>query len=119
MVNAERGKKCNQPWDQESLLKQYGLTCTSISTVCRWLKVLRFKYEDRKKGYYVDGHKKVGTMEYRWKCVDCYLKREAQMYCWIQITREKAERLESEEQIPKILGIDTSRNWCQHGILPC
>jgi hypothetical protein len=39
MVNAETEKTGNQLWDQESLLKQYGLT---ISTVCRWLKVLGF-----------------------------------------------------------------------------
>ncbi len=48
MVNAEREKTGNQLWDQESLLKQYGLPCISISTVCRWLKVLGFKYEVRK-----------------------------------------------------------------------
>jgi hypothetical protein len=44
----------------------------------------------KEKGYYVDGLEKEGTVEYRWKYVDCYLKRETQMYCWIQITSEEA-----------------------------
>jgi hypothetical protein len=93
MVNAERKKTGNQQWDVENLLKQYGLTCISISTVCRWLKVLGFKYDFRKKGYYVDGHEKVGTVEYRWKYVDRYLKREAQMYCWIQKNKRRGRKV--------------------------
>jgi arginine repressor len=101
MVNAEKEKSDNQTYDQQKLLKQYGLTCISPSTVCRWLKVLGFKYEVRKKGYYVNGHEKEGTLEYQWKYVDRYLKREAQMYCWIQITSEEAQVLESENKIPK------------------
>jgi len=88
MVNAETEKSDNQAYDQQKLLKHFGLTCISPSTVCRWLKVLGFKYEVRKKGYYVNGHEKEGTVEYCWKYVDGYLKRESQMYCWIQITSE-------------------------------
>jgi len=71
MVNAKMKKSDNQTYDQQKLPRLYGLTCISPSTVCRWLKVLGFKYEVQKKGYYVDGHEKEGTVEYQWKYVDC------------------------------------------------
>jgi hypothetical protein len=71
MVNAKMKKSDNQTYDQQKLPRLYGLTCISPSTVCRWLKVLGFKYEVQKKGYYVDDHEKEGTVEYQWKYVDC------------------------------------------------
>ena len=42
-------KSDNQTYDQQKLPRLYGLTCISPSTVCRWLKVLGFKYEVQKK----------------------------------------------------------------------
>ncbi len=35
------------------LLKKYNLTCISPLTITRWMEKLGFKYEQRKKGYYV------------------------------------------------------------------
>jgi hypothetical protein len=47
------------------LLGKYGLKTIRVSTVCRWMKCLGFKYAVRKKGYYVYGHEKPGTIKYR------------------------------------------------------
>ena len=47
--------------DKKEVLKQYGLTCLSISTMHRWLGILGFKYATRKKYYFVDGHEKEDT----------------------------------------------------------
>ncbi len=85
MAKADREKHGNQPQKEdgkeiERLLKQYGLTVISQSTVCRWLKILGFKFEVRKKGYYIDGHEKVGTVQYRWKFIERYLQREAHLH---------------------------------------
>jgi hypothetical protein len=49
---------------QRELLAEYGLTKVSITTVYRWMVCLGFKYEIRRKGYYVDGHEKPATIEY-------------------------------------------------------
>jgi hypothetical protein len=83
-----------------------------------------FKYEVRKKGYYVNSHEKEGTVEYKWKYVDHYLKKEAQMYCWIQITSEEAEVLESENKIPKKTGYqyfntETGVNMVEYHVDTC
>ncbi len=43
------------------LLKEHRLTKLSIPTIYRWMSLLRFKYEPRKKCYYVDGHEKPET----------------------------------------------------------
>jgi hypothetical protein len=51
----------------KKLVSQYRLKNLSISTVYRWMRVLGFKYEVRKKGFYIDGHEKPATLEYRKK----------------------------------------------------
>ena len=67
-------KESNEELDQESarekILKQYGLTNICISTVYKWIKKLGFNYEPRKKGYYVDGHKKEETVSYHWRYIE-------------------------------------------------
>ncbi len=84
---------------QEALrqvLKPYRLTCISISTVSRWINVLGFKYELRKKGYYVDGHEKPATIEYRKAFCERYLAHEARMHRWAQVKEEVAKALEEK-----------------------
>jgi hypothetical protein len=60
------------------------------------MKLLGFKYEPRKKGYYVDGHEKPATIEYRNSFVKQYLTYERQMYCWIQLTAEESKEMETK-----------------------
>jgi hypothetical protein len=87
---------------QEALrqvLKPYRLTCISISTVSRWINVLGFKYELRKKGYYVDGHEKPATIEYRKAFCERYLAHEARMHRWVQVKEEVAKALEEKGDI--------------------
>ncbi len=55
--------------EKKNLLRQYGLELFSINTVYRRMRALRFKYEVRKKGFYVDGHEKPMTLEYRKKII--------------------------------------------------
>ncbi len=45
-----------------------------------WLKLLGFRYEPKRKGYYVDGHKKPKTISYRNKYTERYLLYEHRMY---------------------------------------
>jgi hypothetical protein len=52
-----------------------------------------------KKCYYVDGHEKPSTIEYRWKFVERYLQAESKMHRWIQISEEDAKRLKEDGKV--------------------
>jgi hypothetical protein len=82
-------------WEKKNIKK----FCISISTVSRWLNVLGLKYELRRKGYYVDGHEKPVTIEYRKVFCEHYLPYEARMHRWVQVKEEVAKKLEEEGEI--------------------
>ena len=71
--------------EKKEELGKYGLTSLSISTIYRWMRALGFKYETRKKYYFVDGHEKEGTIKYRTEYVREMLNLEQRMYRWIQL----------------------------------
>ena len=62
------------------ILKPYRLVTVCMSTVQRWLHLLGFKYELRKKSYYVDGHEKPATIQYRHDFCKRYLGYEQRMH---------------------------------------
>ena len=90
--------------DKKELLGQYGLKLLSISTVYRWMKALGFKYEVRKKGFYVDGHEKAATLEYRKKFINRYMCCERRAHRWIQLTLNESKELEEKKLIPRNSG---------------
>jgi hypothetical protein len=51
----------------------------------RWMRLLGFKYEVRKRCYYVDWHEKPETKVYRKKFAKRYFEDEKLMHRWIQI----------------------------------
>jgi hypothetical protein len=86
------------------VIKKYGLTKVCPATVYKWMKCLGYKYETRRKGYYVDGHEKPSTVEYRSKFVKWYLQNELHMHRWIQVTREEARKLEEDGKVAEKSG---------------
>ena len=78
------------------LLQEYGLSSLTVGTVCRWMNRLGFKYDVRKKSYYVDGHERPGTIKYRKDFVKRYLSYERRAHRWIQITKEKHDDMVKE-----------------------
>jgi DNA-binding transcriptional regulator YhcF (GntR family) len=40
----------------KKILKHYRLSKVTMQKIYRWMKALGFRYEMRRKGYYVDGH---------------------------------------------------------------
>jgi hypothetical protein len=83
------------------LLKEYGLECLSQTTTYRWMLQLGFRYETRRKGYYVDGHERKATVQYRWDFCERYLVRERQQFRYIQVPVEESERLQASEKVTK------------------
>ena len=71
----EEMKKCvSYEEKKKMILKQYQLTCICPRTIYCWMHLLGFKYQVRKKGYYVDGHERPATVAYWYEFVTRYLK---------------------------------------------
>ncbi len=58
----------------QGMYHEHGLKKICPSTIYKWLKLLGFRYEPRRKGYYVDGHDRPETISYRNKYVQHYLQ---------------------------------------------
>jgi hypothetical protein len=71
-----REQLADENFDMTDLLCENRHTKLTLETVYHWLDHLGFKYEARKKGYYVDNHEKPETVAYRRHFVKCYLKFE-------------------------------------------
>lgn len=72
----------------ESILKENGLVKLSIPTIYRWMRRLGFKYEVRKKCYYVDTHEKPDNKRYRKRYAREYRELELRMFRWVQISHQ-------------------------------
>ena len=62
----------------------------------RWLKVLGFKYETRKKYYFADGHEKDAMKKYRKKYVKKMLELERRMYRWTHLPKDEVKKYVKE-----------------------
>jgi hypothetical protein len=60
------------------------------------MKCVGFKYEVRKKGYYVDGHEKFSTSENHKHFISWYHTYERRAYHWIQIDANESAELENK-----------------------
>ena len=58
---------------KNNLMDDYSLTCISIDTAYNCMIALGFKYEVRKKFYYVNGNEKEATVKYIWRFVEQYI----------------------------------------------
>jgi hypothetical protein len=84
----------------KTLLFEHGLKKICPSTIYKWLKLLGFRYEPRRKSYYVDGHEKAETVTYRNKYIHHYLQYERRMFRWIQVTADESKNLEAKGLVP-------------------
>ena len=77
----------------DALLEENGLSKLAIPTVYRWIRRLGFKYQVRKKCYYVDTHEKPENQRYRKDFIRQYRKLEMRMHRWIQFTIQEFETI--------------------------
>jgi hypothetical protein len=99
LLKERRAELVNPRYTMTQLLKENQLTKLSMTTVFRWMGRLGFRYETRRKTYYVDGHEKPETKKYRKTMVREYLKSELRMHRWIQLPLEELKALEVELEI--------------------
>ena len=77
-----------------SFLKAHGLESMSFTTAWRWMRLLNFKYDSRKKSFYVDGHEREDVVVTRNEFCKRYLT-ELEPYCkrWVQVSKSEAETI--------------------------
>ena len=76
------GKERNLPsYNKEMLFDEFNFKTLTISTVYKWLVKLGFKYQPRKKSYYVDNHESPENIEYRKK----FIRRYFNYKIWSQL----------------------------------
>ena len=73
LVEQRRHELDNPAFDVQQLLHENGLNRICISTIYKWMERLGFRYETRKKCYYVDGHEATETQQYRKRFIEWYL----------------------------------------------
>ena len=70
------------------------------------MKILGFKYERRRKSYYVDTHEKPENVRYRREFIKRYFKYEIRAYRWISISADERTNMVMEGKIEKDLGYE-------------
>jgi hypothetical protein len=105
-LEGKRASESEYEEEKLQLFKEYGLSCLCHVTTYCWMLLLGFHHETRRKGYYVDGHEKKATIEYRWDFCERYLSLEKQMFCWIQMPVKEAERLQALGKVTKGSGYE-------------
>ena len=74
----------------------------SETTILRWMKLIGFRYDTKKKIYYVDGHEKSEQRFSRLEFSEHYLtKLEPRMCRWIQISKSVAQDMVKAGCIPE------------------
>ncbi|KAI2495738.1 hypothetical protein MHU86_18762 [Fragilaria crotonensis] len=89
--NADRNKAAVT----DSFLQAHRLQSMSFSTTWRWMRLLGFKYDVRRKSFYVDGHEREDVVANRQTFCETYLTK-LEPYCnrWIQLPVAKATMIE-------------------------
>jgi hypothetical protein len=81
----------NQEVVNKLFLRAYGLESMSFTTAWRWMRLLGFSYDTRKKSFYVDGHEREDVVANRTQFCTSYLT-ELEPYCnrWVRMSISKA-----------------------------
>ncbi|KAI2509143.1 hypothetical protein MHU86_5262 [Fragilaria crotonensis] len=85
-------------------LQSYGLSKVSIATVVRWMHATGFRYRNRSKHYFVDGHEKPETLAYRPIFTKRYIAHEVQAHRWVQLTLVASKILEEQDLVTRNCG---------------
>ena len=75
-----------------------------MATVLRWMHAVGFRYENRSKHYFVDGHEKPETLAYQPVFTKQDIAHEVQAYRWIQLSLLSSKKLEAQDLVAKNCG---------------
>jgi hypothetical protein len=91
----------------DDLLKMNKLRKLHTSTVTRWMSLLGFKYEPRKKCYYVDTHEKPENVRYRMHFIKRYFQYELRSHRWCLVPEDDFKKMVED----KILVEDDGKQY--------
>ena len=89
----------------KNFLNHYGLKSITSQTAWRWMKLIGFHFDKRKKCYFSDHHEDMGNVEYRKIFIQKYFKYELNTYRWVHISEDFAKNLEQEKDNPLLENI--------------
>ena len=92
------------------LFKEFNIRTLTIPTVWAWMKQLGFKYEVRKKSYYVDNHDSQENVLYRNKFIDRYFDYELRCYRWYSIPKTKKNEMVQNGDLLDELGYEYEKD---------
>ena len=75
------------------LFAMYNLKSLSVTTILNWMNKIGFKYEPRKKTYYVDTHESTENVAYCSKFIDKYFEYELLAHCWHSISLQLRDEM--------------------------
>ena len=104
------------PWQQQQWnpIKEILGMDQSVPGIC-WMHVVGFRYQNRAKQYFVDGHEKATTLEYRPAYTKRYLDLEVQAHRWIQFSIDESKILEAQDYVAKETGYHYSTSSVDMG----
>ena len=79
---------------RNAFLNAHSLESMSLTTAWRWMRLLGFQYDTRKKSFYVDGHEREDVVSARSVFCKRYLT-EFEHYCnrWVQVSVDEAKTI--------------------------
>ena len=96
LVENKQEKTNDESITKEDVLQKYKLTSICFQTIYNWMNKFGFKYRPRRKTFYVDGHERPETVDYRKGYITRYLKNEIRCHRWIQLPLQRVENLEKK-----------------------
>jgi hypothetical protein len=104
-VLSQRRSASNMEELSHDTTKDYGLSKVSMATVLRWMHSVGFRYKNRSKHYFVDGHEKPETLAYQPVFTKRYIAHKVQAYRWIhQLSLIASKLLEAQDLAAKNCG---------------
>ena len=104
LVTTIQQERSDPDYTSSDLMKEYHLKRLCPSTMYNWMTLLGFKYEPRKKTYYVDSHEHPDNVKYRREFIQCYFEYELRCYRWITITQLERDAMVKKGEILNDLG---------------
>ena len=89
-------KNVGEEFTLQQFLKENQLKVLCLTTICKWLEYLGFKYGPRKKCFYVDNHDSPANVAYRSEFIERYFRYERRCFRWIQLSEEKVIEIEKK-----------------------
>ena len=119
LVKTIREERKDQEYNKEKLFEEFQFKTLTIKTVYNWMVKLGFKFEPRKKSYYVDSHKSPENIAYRKKFITRYFEYELRSHRWYQISKEEKMEYVKKGSLDESSGYEYDQNnqkWYEYHV---